>query len=325
MKILVTGGAGFIGSSVARMLRHRGDTAILYDNFSTGSRHFLSGFEVIEGDIGDANKLKQALSGVDAVMHFAARAYVGESFVAPRDYFENNVSKALTLLNAVVDAGVDKFIFSSSCAVYGTPATLPISEETPRLPINPYGQTKAAFEDALAAYAGVFPLRYMALRYFNASGAEEDGTIGELHDPETHLIPLILRAAHTPDAQFQINGSDYDTPDGTCVRDFIHISDLARAHIAALDYLTNGGASNVVNLGTGHGASILELLALVEEITSIQVAPSFNPRRPGDPPILVSDARRASELLGWQPQIGLREILLSAWQWEQNRHRYQKL
>jgi UDP-glucose-4-epimerase GalE len=325
MRILVTGGAGFIGSSVARMLRRRGDTAVIYDNFSTGSRHFLSGFEVIEGDIGNSGQLKQALSGVDAVMHFAARAYVGESFVAPRDYFENNVSKALILLNAVIDAGVDKFIFSSSCAVYGTPATLPISEETPRLPINPYGQTKATFEDALAAYARVFNLRYMALRYFNASGAEENGTIGELHDPETHLIPLILQAVHTPDSQFQINGADYDTPDGTCVRDFIHVSDLARAHIAALDYLTNDGASNIVNLGTGHGASILELLALVEEITSIKVAPNFSPRRPGDPPVLVSDARRAHELLGWQPQIGLRDILLSAWQWEQNRQRYQKL
>jgi len=322
MKVLITGGAGYIGSATARALRRRGDTAVIYDNFSTGFRRFIGGFEVIEGDIGDAKSLQSALQGVDAVMHFAARAYVGESFVDPRGYYDTNVSKALTLLNAVVDAKVDKFIFSSSCAVYGSPARLPISEDTPRQPINPYGQTKANFEDALSAFSLASNLRYMALRYFNAAGAEENGQIGELHDPETHLIPLLLQASCSPAAEFQINGNDYDTPDGTCVRDFIHVSDLAAAHIAALDYLTSGGASNVINLGTGHGVSIMELLAMVEEITGNKVVPGYRPRRPGDPPILVSSAQRAKELLGWTPQNGIRDILRSAWQWEQNRRQY---
>lgn len=315
MRVLIAGGAGYIGSAAARQLQQRGDTPVIYDDFSTGFRTFTSGFEVIEGDIGDAKALAAALKGVDAVMHFAARAYVGVSVRDPRQYYDTNVQRAITFLNTVVDSGVDKLIFSSTCAVYGSPEKLPITEDTPKSPLNPYGDTKLAFEHALRAYFNAYNLRFLALRYFNASGAEQDGTIGELHDPETHLIPLIMRAARTG-APISVFGDDYPTPDGTCIRDYIHVSDLASAHVAALDHLVAGGPSNFINLGTGHGASVREILDRTAEIIGQPVPHEIHPRRAGDPPVLVSDAARARAVLGWVPKFTLDDILDSAWKWE---------
>jgi UDP-glucose-4-epimerase GalE len=317
MRVLVAGGAGYIGSAAARQLLERGDTPVVYDDFSTGFRTFTSAFEVIEGDIGDAQTLASALKGVDAVMHFAARAYVGVSVRDPRQYYDTNVQRAITFLNTVVDSGIDKLIFSSTCAVYGSPEKLPITEDTPKHPLNPYGDTKLAFEHALSAYSNAYNLRFLALRYFNASGAEANGTIGELHDPETHLLPLIMRAARTGEP-ISVFGDDYPTPDGTCIRDYIHVSDLASAHIAALDHLVAGGASNFINLGTGHGASIREILDRTQALIGRPVPHVIHPRRAGDPPVLVSDAARAREVLNWTPRFSLDDILKSAWLWENN-------
>jgi UDP-glucose-4-epimerase GalE len=324
LRVLVAGGAGYIGLSVARLLHQRGDVPVIYDDFSTGFRTFTSRFETIEGDIGDRDKLTGALVGVDAVMHFAARAYVGESFLDPSSYYDTNVTKALSLLDSVNYAGIDKFIFSSSCAVYGIPATGQITEDTPRVPINPYGETKATFENALVAYSRAYGLKFLALRYFNAAGAEENGMIGELHDPETHLVPLIMRAAIAPFPPVSIFGSDYQTPDGTCIRDYIHVSDLAEAHLAGLDYLMQSGDPSFVNLGTGKGSSILELLALAEEVSGTRISRNFQPRRLGDPAILICNGNRAKQLLGWKPKRNLREIVYSAWIWEQQRSRLYK-
>ena len=258
--ILVTGGAGYIGSHAARALRRAGYQVLLYDNLCTGFRRLAEGFELIEADIGDAAKLRSALSRVDAVMHFAAHAYVGESVTDPRKYFRNNVTAALTLLDGVIDAGIKYFVFSSTCAVYGNPDRIPISERTPCQPVSPYGVSKLFFERALEAYGQAYGLRSAQLRYFNAAGADESGEIGELHSPETHLIPLVLAACTDTGPELQIYGSDYPTPDGTCIRDYIHVSDLADAHVRALQYLENGGESLTVNLGTGHGHSVLEVI-----------------------------------------------------------------
>ncbi len=258
--ILVTGGAGYIGSHAARALRRAGYQVLLYDNLCTGFRRLAEGFELIEADIGDAAKLRSALSRVDAVMHFAAHAYVGESVTDPRKYFRNNVTAALTLLDGVMDAGIKYFVFSSTCAVYGNPDRIPISERTPCQPVSPYGVSKLFFERALEAYGQAYGLRSAQLRYFNAAGADESGEIGELHSPETHLIPLVLAACTDTGPELQIYGSDYPTSDGTCIRDYIHVSDLADAHVRALQYLENGGESLTVNLGTGHGHSVLEVI-----------------------------------------------------------------
>ncbi len=258
MAILVTGGAGYIGSHAARVLRCSGYEVVLYDNLSTGFRRLAQGFELVEGDIADEAKLRPVLARVDAVMHFAAHAYVGESVENPRKYFRNNVLGALSLLNSVLDAGIRRFVFSSTCAVYGIPEQIPITEQTPREPINPYGASKLFFENALEAYSRAYGLRSVQLRYFNAAGADESGEIGEAHDPETHLIPLALAATTANGPELQICGSDYPTPDGTCVRDYVHVNDLADAHVRALQYLEGGGdekggASLAINLGTGLG------------------------------------------------------------------------
>jgi UDP-glucose-4-epimerase GalE len=240
LAILVTGGAGYIGSHAARALRRAGYEVVLYDNFSTGCRRLAQGFELVEGDIADEKRLRPVLARADAVMHFAAHAYVGESVENPRKYFQNNVAAALTLLNSALDAGIRRFVFSSSCAVYGIPTQLPITEQTPRELVNPYGASKLFFENALEAYGRAYGLRSVRLRYFNAAGADDGGEIGELHDPETHLIPLALAAAAGNGSELQIYGSDYPTSDGTCVRDYIHVNDLADAHVRALQYLENG-------------------------------------------------------------------------------------
>lgn len=315
MAVLVTGGAGYIGSHAARALRREGYEVLIYDNLSTGYEFLARGFEFIQGDIGDPEKLMPALRRVDAVMHFAAHCYVGESVQDPRKYFHNNVEAALALLNTCIDAGVKRFVFSSTCAVYGIPATTPIAEDNPRLPVNPYGVTKMLFERALEAYSEAYGLRYASLRYFNAAGADESGETGECHDPETHLIPLALAAAEGSGPALQIFGNDYPTPDGTCIRDYIHVNDLAAAHVKALQHLANGGGSIAANLGTGQGHSVMEIIKMAEEVSGKTVRRTIVARRPGDPPALVANSTYAQQLLRWKPTRSLRDITATAWQW----------
>ncbi|HXM11017.1 MAG TPA: UDP-glucose 4-epimerase GalE [Terriglobales bacterium] len=317
MAILVVGGAGYIGSHAARSLRRLGYKVVVYDNLSTGSRRLTQGFELVEGDIADNAKLRSVLAGVDAVMHFAAHAYVGESVENPRKYFQNNVIGALSLLNSVLDAGIRRFIFSSTCAVYGVVEQVPITEHAPREPVNPYGVSKFFFENALEAYGRAYGLRSVSLRYFNAAGADESGEIGEIHEPETHLIPLALSATTANGPELQIHGADYPTPDGTCVRDFVHVSDLADAHVRALQYLEKGGDSLALNLGTGRGHSVLEVIQAAERATGQRVRRKVGLRRPGDPPALVADPAKAHRVLGWGAKHDLADIVSSAWTWMQ--------
>jgi UDP-glucose-4-epimerase GalE len=324
--ILVVGGAGYIGSHAARALRRSGYEVVIYDNLSTGFRRLAQGFELVEADIADDVRLRPVLARVDAVMHFAAHAYVGESVADPRKYFGNNVAGALRLLNSALDAGIRRFVFSSSCAVYGVPGQIPITEQTPREPVNPYGASKLLFENALEAYGRAYGLRSVSLRYFNAAGADDGGEIGEMHDPETHLIPLALAASAANAPALQIYGSDYATSDGTCVRDYIHVNDLADAHVRALQYLEThhpkkcrdeNGGSLAINLGTGRGYSVLEIIRAAETATGRQVRRAIGPRRPGDPPILVADAAKAQRVLGWRAERNLADIMTSAWTWMQ--------
>ena len=324
----MTGGAGYIGSHAARALRRSGYEVVLYDNLSTGFRRLAQGFELVEGDIADDATLRPVLARVDAVVHFAAHAYVGESVTDPRKYFRNNVAAALSLLNSALDAGIRRFVFSSSCAVYGIPEKVPITEQTPRQPVNPYGATKLFFENALEAYGRAYGLRSVALRYFNAAGADDNsddnkngtGAIGELHAPETHLIPLALAASTANGPELQIYGSDYPTPDGTCVRDYIHVNDLADAHVRAVQYVERdgveeSGGSLAINLGTGRGHSVLEVIQAVEKVTGRPVRRKIVPRRPGDPPVLVADPAKAQRVLEWTAHRDLADIVASAWAW----------
>ena len=321
MAILVLGGAGYIGSHAAHALRRSGYEVVLYDNLSTGFRRLAQGFELVEGDIADEARLRPVLARVDAVMHFAAHAYVGESVENPRKYFQNNVLAALSLLNSALDTGIRRFVFSSSCAVYGIPGQIPITEQTPRAPVNPYRASKLFFENALEAYGRAYGLRSVSLRYFNAAGAagskNESGEIGEMHDPETHLIPLALAASTANGPELQVYGSDYPTPDGTCVRDYIHVNDLAEAHVRALQYLEKGGDSLAINLGTGRGHSVLEVIQAAEKATGRPVRRTIGPRRPGDPPVLVADPAKAQNVLGWTVKRNLADIVSSAWAWMQ--------
>jgi UDP-glucose-4-epimerase GalE len=315
MRILITGGAGYIGSHAARHLARRGHYVRIYDNLSTGHRLLAQEFDIVVADISNRAALLAAMDGIDAIMHFAAHAYVGESVQNPRKYFDNNVTAALGLLNAVTDAQVPYFIFSSSCAIYGVQSEIPITENTPRNPINPYGASKLAFEHALEAYSRAYDLRFVSLRYFNAAGADESCEIGELHDPETHLIPGVLETAAGLRESVDIYGNDYPTPDGTCVRDYIHVNDLADAHLQALEYLGRSGESIALNLGTGKGHSILEVISMVEQVTGLPVKRRFCSRRPGDPPILVADASQAEKTLQWRSTRSLRCIIDTAWNW----------
>ena len=317
MAILVLGGAGYIGSHAARALQRSGYEVVLYDNLSTGFRCLAQGFELVEGDIADEAKLRPVLARVDAVMHFAAHAYVGESVENPRKYFQNNVLGALSLLNSVLDAGIRRFVFSSTCAVYGIPEQIPITEQTPREPVNPYGAAKLFFENALEAYSCAYGLCSVSLRYFNAAGADESGEIGEIHDPETHLIPRALAATTANGPELQVHGSDYPTPDGTCIRDYVHVNDLAEAHVRALQHLEKGGDSLAINLGTGRGYSVLGVIQAAESTTGRPVRRKIGPRRPGDPPILVADPAKAQRVLGWTAKRNLADIVSSAWTWMQ--------
>jgi UDP-arabinose 4-epimerase len=319
LAVLVIGGAGYIGSHAARALRRAGHEVIIFDNLSAGYEFLASGFEFIKGDVLDSSTLARVLPRTDAIMHFAAHAYVGESVANPRKYFRNNVEGGLSLLNAALEAGVKKIIFSSSCAVYGEPAKVPIDENIPRQPVNPYGVSKLFLEQALESYGRAYGFRYASLRYFNAAGADESGEIGELHDPETHLIPLALSAAAKTGPELQVFGSDYPTPDGTCVRDYIHVNDLASAHLKALKHLQAGKESFAVNVGTGSGYSVQQVISAVEEITGKPVPRKVGPRRAGDPPVLVANPAKAQALLGWKATRGLEAIVATAWNWMQQR------
>lgn len=319
MVVLVIGGAGYIGSHAARALKRAGHDVIIFDNLSTGYESLAKGFELVKGDVLDAASLARVLPRVDAIMHFAAHAYVGESVTNPRKYFRNNVEGGMSLLNAALEAGVKKIIFSSTCAVYGEVAKVPIEENIPRQPVNPYGVTKLFFEQALEAYDRAYGFRYASLRYFNAAGAEESGEIGEMHDPETHLIPLAMRAAAGLGPALQIFGGDYPTPDGTCVRDYIHVNDLASVHVKAVEHLAAGKDSLAVNVGTGKGASVLEVISAVERVSGKHVPHTIVPRRAGDPPALVANPAKAESLLQWKATRGLEEIVNTAWNWDERR------
>jgi UDP-glucose 4-epimerase len=314
LTVLVVGGAGYIGCHAAHALRRRGHEVIIYDNLVAGHPELAEGFELIVGDISDRAKLDQVLPRVNAVMHFAAHASVGESVVNPRKYFQNNVLDGLTLLHATLDAKITKFVFSSSCATYGMPAKVPITEDMPQVPVNPYGVTKLIFEQALKSYGPAYGLGYVSLRYFNAAGADENGLVGEIHKPETHLIPSAFEAIRGERPALDIFGNNYPTPDGTCVRDYIHVSDLAEAHVQGLEYL-DGGNSVALNLGSGNGHSIREVLATIQAVTGREVPSRNAPARPGDPPALVADPTRAQKILGWKAKRSLEQIVATAWKW----------
>lgn len=303
--ILVTGGAGYIGSHTCKALAAEGYAPVVLDNLVVGHRDAVRWGPCIEGDVLDTATVADAIKThrVEAVIHFAAFAYVGESVLEPAKYYRNNVAGTLSLLDACRGERVDKVVFSSSCATYGIPDSLPITESAPQRPINPYGRTKLIVEQVLADYANAYGSRYAALRYFNAAGADPDGELGERHDPETHLIPLAILAAAGRREALEVFGDDYDTPDGTCIRDYVHVTDLARAHVLALRHLLDGGDSLAVNLGSGNGTSIREVIAAVERVTGRKVPHTIRPRRPGDPPALYADPQLAREKLGFATEL----------------------
>ncbi len=300
--ILVTGGAGYIGSHTAKELDRAGYRVVVYDNLSRGHRWAVQWGPLEEGDLLDQDRLRKVLTEhrIDAVLHFAAFAEVGESMREPERYFRNNVTGSLSLLDAMHQAGVRRIVFSSTCALYGTPERVPITEDVPKAPANPYGESKLMVEKMLHWQGVCRGLQWMALRYFNAAGCDAAGDTGESHEPESHLIPALLEAAQGRRPPCPIFGSDYPTPDGTCIRDYIHVTDLAGAHVRALRHLENGGASMALNLGTGDGYSVHEILAAAEKVIGRPIPTAPNPRRPGDPPRLVAAPQRAFEVLGWE-------------------------
>jgi UDP-glucose 4-epimerase len=316
--ILVTGGAGYIGSHAVVELRKQGYQPLVYDNLSTGHRWAVRKNELREGDLGNISHLQQILHKEKpvAVMHFAASALVGESIEKPEYYFRNNVINTFNLLEAMLTSVVKYFIFSSTAAVYGNPHHTPIPEDHPLEPVNPYGEGKVFVEKALRWYKEAHDLRYVSLRYFNAAGADPEGELGEAHDPETHLIPRILEVAAGKRSSIEIYGTDYDTPDGTCVRDYIHVTDLAQAHILALEALLNGHPSRVYNLGNQRGFSVKEVVEAARGVTGHPIPTKESPRRTGDPPVLVASSERIKKELGWEPHYAdLKTILESAWKW----------
>lgn len=320
MRILVTGGAGYVGSPAVRLLVQAGHDVWVYDNLSTGHREAVPPDRLIVGDLSEADRLDQALieHRIEAVMHFAASAYVGESVTDPAKYYRNNVMNSLTLIERMRRCGVQRLVFSSSCVTYGAPQQLPITEDVPQIPMNPYGNTKLACERAFADYARAYGLAVAALRYFNAAGATADGSLGEDHEPETHLIPRVIWAAMGKIPYVELLGTDYPTPDGTCIRDYIHIEDLAEAHRLVLDRL-QPGQFLAYNVATGRGSSVREVIRVVEEVTGRSVPVREAARRPGDPPILVADPSRIQNELGWRPRFPtLRSIVETAWRWHRD-------
>jgi UDP-glucose-4-epimerase GalE len=318
MSILIVGGAGYIGSHTAKLVAASGHRPVVFDNLVYGHRSAVKWGPLVEGDLADPAAIRRALSehDVKAVIHFAAYAYVGESMTDPGKYFRNNVTGTINLLDAMVAVGVRDLVFSSTCATYGEPREVPISESHPQNPVNAYGETKLAVERMLRWYGQAHGLRYAALRYFNAAGADPDGDIGEEHDPETHLIPLAIAAAHGRGGPLSIFGTDYPTPDGTAVRDYIHVLDLAEAHLLALAKLAEETPSLHLNLGTGRGSSVREVITSVEKATGRAVPIREVGRRAGDPPVLVADARQAGAQLGWKPRYpDLDTIVAHAVRW----------
>lgn len=318
--ILVTGGAGYIGSHTVRLLASQGRKIVVLDNLVYGHRDAIvdDSVELVTGDIGDRDLVRGlfAKHKFEAVVHFAAYAYVGESVTDPLKYYRNNTAEPLVLLEAMQEFGCKVFVFSSTCATYGVPTALPIVEANPQNPINPYGRSKLMLEWVLADCGHAWGLRSACLRYFNASGSSSDGKIGEDHNPESHLIPRVLMAITGEIDQIEVFGTDYDTPDGTCIRDYIHVDDLADAHAKALDYLSDGGESFQCNLGTGVGVSVKEIIDAVEEVTGKSVPLRYGPRRPGDPAMLVAEPSRAKTLLGWEAaHKDVRDMVKSAWAW----------
>ncbi len=321
-KVLVAGGAGYVGSHTCKALHEAGVTPVTYDDLSAGHRELVRWGPLVEGNLADTERVRAALRehGCDAVVHFAAFAYVGESVVAPRKYVRNNVCNTVSLLDAMLDEGVRTLVFSSTCAVYGVPKELPIHEGLPLAPINPYGETKRYVEDILRAYHRAYDLRFTALRYFNAAGADPALEIGELHDPETHLIPLAIDAALGRRPPVQVLGTDYDTPDGTAVRDYVHVTDLAQAHVQALARLRGGAEPLVANLGTGRGHSVREVFAAIERVLGVPVPHVNAPRRAGDPATLVADAKLARAELGFAPShSSIDTIVDTAARWAKTR------
>jgi UDP-glucose-4-epimerase GalE len=316
--ILLTGGAGYIGSHAAKRLLDCGFEPVTLDNLSTGHASAVKWGPLIQGDIDDQDLVKDVIQHyrIRAVLHFAAHASVAESMQDPRKYLRNNVSGTLALLETLLDCSVKHIVFSSTCATYGLPQAVPISESHPQNPVNPYGESKLMIERALRWYETAGAISAVALRYFNAAGADPDAEIGEAHDPETHLIPLTIGAAIGLHPSVHVYGTDYETLDGTAIRDYTHVSDLADAHVLALKYLLDGGRGTALNLGTGRGHSVLEVIRAVERVSRIRVPVRYSPRRPGDPPELVADCSKAAEVLGWQPHFtDLNEIVRTAWNW----------
>jgi len=324
--ILVTGGAGYIGSHALLALQRAGYEVVVLDNLSNGHRELVEKLQVklIVGDTGDRPLLDHLFNTheIAAVMHFAAYIAVGESVTDPAKYYRNNVVGTLTLLEAMVAASIQKFVFSSTCALYGVPKIVPIPEDHPQAPISPYATTKWMVERILADFDTAYDLEAVRFRYFNAAGADPTGLLGEDHIPETHLIPLVLLAALDQQKSISILGTNYPTPDGTCIRDYIHVTDLAAAHVLGLQYLLNGGDSTVFNLGNGTGFSVRQVIETAKQITGRDIKVVESDRRAGDPPVLVGSSDKARKVLGWQPQYpNLEEILAHAWQWHQQRHR----
>ena len=316
--ILVVGGAGYIGSYMVKMLARHGYQPFVLDNLSRGHKELVVAGELIEGDLFDYDLLNDLFSDkkIDAVFHFAALAYVGESMEQPSLYYKNNVCATWNLLDLMVKHGVGLFIFSSTCATYGEPQWLPLTEDHPQNPISPYGRTKLVIEWMLEDFREAYGLKYVNLRYFNAAGADPEGEVGEWHEPETHLIPNILLSLLYKNRILEVYGNDYPTLDGTCIRDYIHIHDLCRAHLLALDYLLDGGEPTSFNLGNGEGYSILDIIKATEKVTGKKVKFEYRPRRPGDPARLIGSAEKAEKVLGWKSEFGdIETIIETAWNW----------
>lgn len=315
MKVLVSGGAGYIGSHAVRQLKRNGFEPVVFDNLFKGHRQAIQGVEFFKGDLLDKESLKQCLKEHDVagVMHFAAHSLVGESMQEPYMYYENNVVGSLNLFKAAMDAGVDKFIFSSTAAVYGQPDTVPITEGCKKAPLNVYGRTKLVIENMLRDFSDIYGIRYKALRYFNAAGADKSGDIGEDHTPESHLIPIIFQFVNGRRDKLCVFGDDYDTHDGTCIRDYIHVTDLADAHILALKDLLDGGQSDAYNLGSEKGFSVLEIIKAAERAAGIDIRYDIAERRAGDPSVLIASSEKIRKVLDWKPKYGINDILQSAW------------
>lgn len=320
-KILITGGAGYIGSHTVRLMSEKGYELIVLDNLVYGHREAIltKDVELVVGDLGDIELVSRLFEyhDIEAVIHFAAYAFVGESVTDPEKYYQNNIAAPLNLISVMRKYGCNTFIFSSTCATYGNPEYAPLDENHVQNPINPYGQSKLMLEKIIKDYHKAYGFNYAFLRYFNASGASPDGLIGEDHNPETHLIPLILDAVNGDRPHITVFGTDYETEDGTCVRDYIHVEDLATAHIAALEHLKAGKPSVICNLGTGNGVSVKEMIAAVEEVTGKEVPVVYGERRAGDPPFLYANAKHAKEVLGWEAKYkDVKDIVRHAWAWK---------